>query len=855
MSANAYDECSREPIHLLGAIQPCGILIICRIGSWVVAHASENVDTLFGKSAEEVIGSGLRTLFSSHGFHSIANLASALGRDRECQRALGLSLFDSEDSYDVSVHRIGGNLYVEIETRNSRFVPQENLSFVQSFLSALVATSTDDDYFASIAKQIRLLTGFDRVMMYRFDDDGSGEVIAESMRATLPSYLGLRYPATDIPQQARILFVENRVRTIGDVDAVIVPVLPRQERQEANPDLGMTSLRSVSEVHLRYLRNMGVSASLSLSIVIEGKLWGLIACHHRSPKWVGMERRSTLDMIGLLVSLQIDARMRASVAAGYERKHNLLQSTISSIDPDASLAEELRKRIPALLDLIPCDGIGLWIESSWHSHDVQLTSLQLSQLIAQLDRTDFSDIFVTHSIARLCPSFAIGDRAPAGMLVLPISRAPQDYILFFRKESASHVRWAGNPDTPKDRDETSGKLNPRASFEEWRAIQRHHSKPWSGVDIGIARQFRTSILEFVLRYSALTQKHRDAAIERQRLLVAELNHRVKNMLALFQSLVGHERDLQGTTIQRYVSNLRGRILALAAAHDNIVDARTERRSLRNLLQSELRPYLSGHRRCDITDIDVALSKEAFSVLALVIHEMTTNAVKYGALSADEGRIEIHLSQDAAGRFEIEWVEQGGPVLSPTTEEGLGTTIIKRLIPHELRGEAEVKLEVGGLRARFVLPAACVTAIAPISAGDPPLADSLPADAPSDFGVIELALVLDDNMLIALDTESMLLDLGVRNIEIASNLADARWLIDQRKIDLAVLDINLGSETSLSFADTLKELGIPIVFLSGYGQVSSLAERHARIPSVEKPAHREALKHAIRAAIQTQTGTD
>jgi light-regulated signal transduction histidine kinase (bacteriophytochrome) len=850
MIESAYDECSREPIHLLGAIQPYGMLLICRMDSWIVTHASENASALWSIPANDILSRDIRTLVSKAAFHTLANAASVLVRERECHQALGVQLFENDEKqYDVSVHRIGNAFYIEIEAREDRFRPQDNFSLVKSLVSALIGSGSDDEYFSLIAKQIRMLTTFDRAMIYRFREDGSGEVIAESCRQGLPSYLGLRYPAADIPQQARRLFLENRVRAIGDVDGDIVPILPRQALLASNPDLGMTTTRSVAGVHLQYLRNMGVKASLSVSIVIQGKLWGLIACHHTAPKWIGQEVRSTLDMLALLFSLQIEVYQRTTIASALDGKRNLVQSTLASINPEASLHEELKKRIPALKEMIACDGIGFWIDNEWYAEKVVLTVDQISQLVVELDSRNFTDIFSTRSIVEMSPSFAEGAHSPAGMLVLPISHSPKDYMLFFRGESASQVRWAGNPDEPKTRDGITGRLTPRGSFQEWKQLERLHSEEWSEVDIAIARQFRVSVLEFILRYSAISQKQREAAIQRQNLVVAELNHRVKNMLALFQSLVGHEKDLRESTLKRYVGNLRGRILALAAAHDNIIDTQTSSRSLRVLLHSELQPYLGSGRQAGLAGEDVILTVESYCVVALVIHEMVTNAVKYGAFSAQHGRIDVTITSAADGTCIIDWAESGGPMLSPVSTEGLGTAIIKRLIPHELRGQADIVLHSAGLRARFVLPA---TAIASWNAAEStPTAPVLksPGSAAEAISQVRAALVVDDNMLIAMGTESMLKDIGIVNVEIASNVSDSLRILDSTTIDIAVLDINLGKETSLSLADAMKDRGIPFIFLTGYGDLVASMERHADVPSVRKPTHPQALRIAINAVLK------
>jgi two-component sensor histidine kinase/CheY-like chemotaxis protein len=300
-------------------------------------------------------------------------------------------------------------------------------------------------------------------------------------------------------------------------------------------------------------------------------------------------------------------------------------------------------------------------------------------------------------------------------------------------------------------------------------------------------------------------------------------------------------------VQRYVGNLRGRILALAAAHDNIIDARSGSRSLRTLLDSELQPYLEHGRRAETAGEDVAFTADSYRVIALVVHEMVTNAVKYGAFSARHGRIDVTIGATDDGGCAIRWTESGGPMLSAVSTEGLGTTIIKRLIPHELRGVAVIRLHPAGLRARFVIPAATTTgwnaADTAISMASLKSSGQL-AEAISR---IRTALVVDDNMLIAMGTETMLKEIGIARIEIASNVADSLCLLDDSTVDIAVLDINLGSETSVLLADALKARG-PFIFLTGYSDVDTSLERHADVPSVRKPTYPQALRVAINAVL-------
>ena len=355
----------------------------------------------------------------------------------------------------------------------------------------------------------------------------------------------------------------------------------------------------------------------------------------------------------------------------------------------------------------------------------------------------------------------------------------------------------------------------------------------------IVESLRVSLLEVILRLTDLTNEERKRGQQRQDLLIAELNHRVRNILNLIRGVITQSKDA-AHTVESFTGVVGGRIQALARAHDLITADQWGPASFRALVNAEAGAYLGGKaERLRLQGPDALVAPEAFTTIALVIHEMVTNSAKYGALSDSRGRVDIHTDFDRLGRLLISWSEHGGPPVKPPTRRGFGSTVIERSILYDLKGEAAIDYVVSGLRAEFLIPANYARASdAPASPnGTIPTAISPDAEkfCPSDV------LVVEDNMIIAMDAEEMLRSLGVNSVHIASGVGEALRLIEAHPPDFALLDVNLGEETSFGIAETLLKLNIPFAFTSGYGEQSSFPAEYAHIEKVRKPYSAESLQ--------------
>ena len=828
--------CDREPIHILGAVQPFGFLIGLS-ADWIVTRASDNVAVWLERSVDALLGLPLDTVLDREAAHAIRGHLQTLRGPDAVDRVFGLRLVPGGVPFDVALHISGDTIVIEAEPSATEHLSAGNL--VRSMVSRLQQTVGFDPLCREAARQMRALTGFDRVMVYRFAEDFSGEVVAESVRSGLDPYLGLHYPASDIPKQARALYERNWLRIIADVDASAAAVLPQRDPDGQPLDLSLSTLRTVSPIHLEYLRNMGVAASLSVSIMRNGRLWGLFACHHTEPRHISLERRTGAELFGQMFSWLLEAREREADAAREVRSRELHNRLMGALASGGTNLEHLSDFLDDLSAILPCDGIGLWVNGEITLQGATPTAEEFAGLVRFLNRTAASKAYATDEIGRVHePGRDFTERA-AGMLAIPVSRTPRDFLVYFRREVSRTVNWAGNPVKPATPGPNGIRLTPRKSFEAWRETVHGRSLPWSDVEMRTAEALRITLLEVILRLTDSAEKERKGAQERQELLIAELNHRVRNILNLIRGVVTQSRTDDGTD-SVFAATVGNRIQALARAHDQITSSNWGPGSLRDLIMLEAGAYLGPKAdRVVLNGTDVLLEPQAFSTLALVVHEMMTNSAKYGALCDSLGRVDVRWERDALEQLVIHWRETGGPVVRAPTRRGFGTTIIERSIPYELKGEAEIRYELTGVVARFTLPAALVR---PALRATPKVVGTAAPEPPRRLaGSI---LVVEDNMIIALETEEMLASLGATNVDMASSTRDALRLIDAAPPARALLDVNLGSETSIAVARKLFELGIPYAFATGYGDGFRIPGDLAQVPVVKKPYSTEDLLRAF-----------
>jgi len=830
--------CDREPIHVPGSVQPFGFLIALT-SDFTVALASENVGSFIGEDCADVLGRPIADLISGDAIGAIRARVDYLAGPDAVERVFGVVLQKDGRPFDVAIHFSGAYLVVEAEPS----VVEEDVNsgdLVRLMLERLRKTKGVNDLAIEAARQLKVLTGFDRVMVYRFHPDGSGEVIAESARPGLEPFLGLHYPASDIPRQARILYQRNWLRIIADVEAAPVPLCSVPSHNPGLLDLSMSVLRSVSPIHIEYLKNMGVDASMSVSILREGKLWGLFACHHYDARHLSFERRTAAELFGQMFSWILESREREVDVAYEARAHQVQEKLLEVAASHAHSRGAIADFIADYRAMIDCDGIAVWSDGHLTLSGDTPVEEEVMELIGFINRTSPGRICASAEIAKV---YAAGesfrDRA-AGFLAIPISRTPRDCLIFFRREILRSVNWAGDPNKAYDVGPHGPRLSPRKSFEAWQEVVRGQSKPWTNADLHIAESLRVTLLEVILQLADLAARERRTAQERQELMIAELNHRVRNILSLVRGLVAHSKETSHS-IEEFASVLGGRIQALARAHDQITNLNWAPAALRALVESEAGAYLGARAdRIRLGGPDVALDPKAFATMALVVHEMMTNSAKYGALADSTGQVEVNWKVDPASGLIIEWKESGGPPVQPPSRRGFGTTIIERSIPFDLNGDAELRFDLLGVQARFVIPANYVQMMTP-GARTGVAQEQQDAEEPRLSGT---ALIVEDNLIIAMSAEVILLELGARHVEAAASVKEAMSIIERSLPAFALLDLNLGHENSIAVGRRLLELKVPFVFATGYGERAPIPAELSEVPVLQKPYTKEVVEAAL-----------
>lgn len=496
--------CDREPIHHPGSIQPFGILLVLDEALGTILQVSANIRETLGKEPESVLGQTLDGVFGAGPGKQIRDWLAHPSLDHEplYLGAVDLGSRGGPRTFGAISHRIDGVLILEFEEMGSL----EPLTFpnlyplIRTSVASMERAATIEDLGRLAVEEVRRITGFERVLIYRFDEDGNGTVIAEERDGdALPSYLHHRFPATDIPKQARELYKKNRLRLIVDANYTPVPLIPANNPRTRRPlDLTFSGLRSVSQVHVEYMRNMKTAASMSISILRDGQLWGLISCHHSTPRMVSFEVRTACDFLGQVLSLQMAAKLHN---AEYEYRIKLKSTQTKLLElmaKEDDFVADLAKNSQTLLDLASADGAAIVFAGKCTRLGLTPEEPEVLRLVNWLSsEAARPDVYSTESLPGVIPDAdAYKDKA-CGLLAISISKLHRSYLLWFRPEVLTTVEWGGDP--RKAHEETGGRIHPRKSFADWREIVRLRCLPWRQSELDTAAEFRNAVVGIVLR--------------------------------------------------------------------------------------------------------------------------------------------------------------------------------------------------------------------------------------------------------------------------------------------------------------------------------------------------------------------
>ncbi|VXD14715.1 sensor histidine kinase [Planktothrix paucivesiculata] len=493
-----------QPIHILSQIQPHGILLVLEEPRLKILQVSHNIESILGISTETILSQYLENLLDPFQMERIDIGLKQDNLDFINPTKIWIKIKgDDYVIFDGVFHRNSlGYLILELEPATS----QENIPFLSFYhlakvsINQLESSSKLLDFCQIIVQEVQKITGFDRVMLYKFDPEGHGEVIAEEKRQDMEPYLGLHYPASDIPKPAREMFSSNWIRLIPDAAAEPVKLFPEINPISHQPtDLTCSILRSASPCHRQYLQNMGVGSSLTISLIKEGKLWGLIACHHLAPKYISYELRKACEFLGRVIFSELSERENTE-DYDYRIQLNQIQSAlIDAMSQEENFIDGLTQHQPNLLDLTSAQGAAIYFGGQFTLIGKTPPKADLIFLVEWLQKRSQQEVFYTDSLAKLYGDAQGFKDIGSGLLAISISH--KNYVIWFRPEVIQTVKWGGNPDQAFETHHIEDQvfLSPRKSFEQWKETVRLKSLPWKQVEIQAALELRKTIINIVLK--------------------------------------------------------------------------------------------------------------------------------------------------------------------------------------------------------------------------------------------------------------------------------------------------------------------------------------------------------------------
>lgn len=496
-SMNDAAFCGKVPLHQTNLIQPHGFLLVAD-KDFRFIQVSENVQELFGREARQVINTSLQDFLP---VPQANNIKQRLQHQVSGRLPFMFSL--STGKFLATIKTLPG-LYI-IEVFKGVISDEQEESFLRIYqdlkyvMAAIERAQTTEETCRIVIEELKKISGFDKIMIYRFDESWNGDVIAEINEEGMDNYLGLKFPASDIPAQARQLYKNSPYRFIPNVNYEPVKLYPViNPVTNAFTDLSDSNLRSVAGVHLEYLRNMKVVASMSTRILQNDKLWGLIACHHRTPKYLSFETSAVFELLSDIISNRITAMENKKVFDYKTRMQQLHTLIIEETYSAEDLGTGLEKNKTELLKLLSADGVAVIVNHKIDVFGKVPPKAQIEDLVIWLQSIKTNKLFHQPFLSSVYEPAKNFTGTGSGIVALPIQPDKGDFILAFRGEEVSKVNWGGNPSEAIQFESDGKKYHPRASFNKWQQEVHKHSIPWRPEELEVAESFRNFILEYKL---------------------------------------------------------------------------------------------------------------------------------------------------------------------------------------------------------------------------------------------------------------------------------------------------------------------------------------------------------------------
>lgn len=501
LGKNNYDSdfCGSIPVNFINSIQPHGILLVLDKSDMKIIQASENVSDFLHTAVADILNKPLSFLIGETQISSIQQQRKQWPNPERMPLSLQVQTGRQQVDFAAVFHTLEKYYLIELLALKEE---ELNVSFIEVYqkIKYIMLALKDADSVEEIGEitvnEIKKLSGFDKVMLYRFDKDWNGTVIAEAKQEDMVSYLNLRFPASDVPKQARQLYFKNPYRLIPDINftpARLIPVI--NPVIKSFTDLSACNLRAVPKVHIEYLNNMDVAASMSVPVIVHDRLWGLISCHHKIPRYPAHEVLSAIELLSTLVSAQIAAQERESTLKYKTSVDTLKIKILEQLYAENDLVSSIFPNASHILELFRAGGASLVIKDKIISTGEVPEDEQVRDLIRWLKRYHTEKVFTTHALSEIYEPAQVYKDISSGLMALNIAKSGESFFLLYRPEVIRTVQWGGNPNEAIHFEDDRKTYHPRNSFKVWKETARNTSHTWSEVEVEAAENLRVAMLE------------------------------------------------------------------------------------------------------------------------------------------------------------------------------------------------------------------------------------------------------------------------------------------------------------------------------------------------------------------------
>lgn len=501
---NNYDSafCGSLPLHLINLIQPYGMLLVLNKMDLTILQVSENVENITGVLPTDLVSKSMAEFISADQFQFLKD-KTAVGISGKLPVRLTFTANGTPYNFISLIHEKDSYILVELELAGQHGKEELFADVYQEVKYAMsrinVAETTTDACNIAIT-ELKRLSGFDKIMLYKFDKNWNGEVIAEVMEEGMDSYLGLHFPASDIPKQARAMYFKNPYRLIPSSDYTPVKIYP-----VINPlsggfiDLSNCNLRSVPSVHIEYLKNMGVKASMSTAIIKDEQLWGLISCHHREEKYLNYEMCSVFELMAGIISSRIAVIENKEQGSKTTRLQQIQSKLMEQVYLDDNPVSGLLNYDTNILQLLDCEGVVVSYNRETQFQGNVPDRYEVKDIILWLQSQQQDRVYAINNLPAVYENAVTFAEKGSGIIVLPIHAEKGEYIIGFRPEVVQDVDWGGNPNEAINFEKNKVTYHPRNSFKLWRQKVEQTSLPWEKDQLAIAEGFRNFLIEYTLK--------------------------------------------------------------------------------------------------------------------------------------------------------------------------------------------------------------------------------------------------------------------------------------------------------------------------------------------------------------------